>query len=48
MKIILVSVSLAEIKTVAEPFGEAAGKAFVDELFGPMIETVKPKKKVKK
>ncbi len=37
MKIVFVSVSMAELKAVAEPLGNALAKAFVEELFEPMI-----------
>ena len=47
MKIVYVGISTEEWKMVAKPFGDAMGRAFVEYLFGPMIDDLtKPKKKV--
>ena len=37
MKIVFVSVSMAELKAVAEPLGDALAKGIVEALFEPMI-----------
>jgi hypothetical protein len=38
MKIVYVSVSMAELKKVADSIGGAIAEAFVKDLFAPMIK----------